>query len=89
MIDQSEDEKVERPLKRLRELLGMTQSQFAQLIGVSTTTVSRWELGIHKPSFTPGQWRRLLAAMERVNLSMENLPDDLTPGNHLILSKGG
>jgi DNA-binding transcriptional regulator YiaG len=35
---------------RLRRQCGMTQLQFAQLIGVTPITVSRWELGVTKPS---------------------------------------
>ena len=79
----------ESPLQTLRELLGLTQQQFADLIGVAVSTVSRWERGQSSPSFTPGQWRRLLRKMAEFNLSAENLPDELTPGNHLYLAKGG
>lgn len=88
MIPESTEKEVS-PLKTLREMLGLTQPQFANLLGVSLRTVSRWETGGSRPSFTPGQWRRLLEAMAKINLGMENLPDDLTPGNHLILSNGG
>jgi transcriptional regulator with XRE-family HTH domain len=76
-------------LKTLRELLGLTQQQFADLIGVAVSTVSRWERGKSNPSFTPGQWRRLLRKMAEFDLNAENLPDDLTPGNHLILFREG
>ena len=89
MIPESTESENLSPLKTLRELLGMSQEQFAALIGVSTRTVSRWETGESRPSFTPGQWRRLLNAMANVNLGMENLPDDLTLGNQLVLSKEG
>lgn len=34
----------------LRTTLGMTQSQFAKLVGVSFATVNRWENGHVKPS---------------------------------------
>lgn len=37
-------------IKELRESLGMTQEQFAREIGVSFSTVSRWETGRGKPS---------------------------------------
>lgn len=76
-------------MKKLRELLGMTQQEFAHFLGVGIATVWRWEHGKSKPSFTPGQWRKLLAEMKRVNLTLKNLPDDLSAGNHLILPKGG
>ncbi len=89
MIHESIDSEVESPLKALRAILGFTQEEFAHLIGVSVRTVSRWERGDNKASFTPGQWKVLMAEMARVNLSIENLPDDLSPGNQLTLAKGG
>lgn len=85
MIHEPKEIKVESPLKTLRELLGLTQQDFAHLMGVGITTVSRWERGQGKPSFTPGQWRKLLSAMSAVNLTLDNLPDDLSLGNHLRL----
>ena len=32
-------------IKNIRERLGMTQEEFARKIGVTVTTVSRWERG--------------------------------------------
>ena len=37
-------------LKKLREKMLLTQSEFGQLIGVSFETVNRWENGKHVPS---------------------------------------
>lgn len=37
-------------IKALRESLGLTQEQFAHLIGVGFTTVNRWENEKSKPS---------------------------------------
>ena len=37
-------------VKKLREFLGMTQSEFAQELGISKKTVSQWEIGYRKPS---------------------------------------
>lgn len=37
-------------IKKLREKLLLTQSEFAKLVGVSTNTVVSWENGKHKPS---------------------------------------
>jgi DNA-binding transcriptional regulator YiaG len=88
MIPESEENKVESPLKALREILGLTQEQFAYLLGVTVRTVSRWETGQGRPVFSPGQWKILLDAMKRVNLSLDNLPDELTPGNHLVFTQG-
>lgn len=36
-------------LKKLREILGLTQEQFAERIGVRIESVSRWENGKCKP----------------------------------------
>lgn len=37
-------------IKKLRGFLGMTQSEFAQELGISKLTVSQWETGYRKPS---------------------------------------
>lgn len=37
-------------VKKLREFLGITQSEFAQELGISKLTVSQWETGYRKPS---------------------------------------
>lgn len=37
-------------IKSLRDRLGLTQKELAEAIGVTITTVSRWEMGIARPS---------------------------------------
>jgi DNA-binding transcriptional regulator YiaG len=37
-------------IRRLRQREGLTQEQFARLLGVTWTTISRWENGKSKPS---------------------------------------
>jgi len=37
-------------IRNLRELLGMTQEELAREVGVSFSTVSRWETGRGEPS---------------------------------------
>ena len=37
-------------IKKLRKLKGWSQQRFAERIGVSITTVVRWEKGKHAPS---------------------------------------
>lgn len=37
-------------IKQARLALGLTQQQFAVKLGVTVSTVSRWESGISKPS---------------------------------------
>jgi DNA-binding transcriptional regulator YiaG len=50
---------------RLRSILGLTQDQLAQQLGVTTTTISRWERGDADPS-DPAKQRiqRLLRSNE-------------------------
>jgi transcriptional regulator with XRE-family HTH domain len=36
-------------LKKIRESLGLTQEQFAPRLGVTTSTLSKWERGEHEP----------------------------------------
>ena len=43
---------------QLRSRLGMTLVEFAQLLGVSAGTVSRWERGLNRPART---------AVEKIN----------------------
>ena len=47
-------------IRRLRGKLGLTQSQFAQSLGVSFASVNRWENSQSRPSALA--WRRILAA---------------------------
>lgn len=38
-------------IKKLRQTLFMSQTDFAQELGVSYTTVNRWEVGKAKPNY--------------------------------------
>jgi transcriptional regulator with XRE-family HTH domain len=49
-------------IRRLRGKLGLTQVQFAKLMGVSFASVNRWENGQSRPF--PLAWQRILAAEE-------------------------
>jgi DNA-binding transcriptional regulator YiaG len=37
-------------IRSIRQLLGLNQAQFAQLMGVHAITVSKWESGITSPT---------------------------------------
>ncbi|MHC4475253.1 MAG: helix-turn-helix domain-containing protein [Planctomycetota bacterium] len=41
---------IAKMIRRLRAALGLTQEQFAAQIGVTFSTVNRWENGQSKPS---------------------------------------
>ena len=68
----------ESPVKAIRNLLGMSQPEFAVWLGIGTSTVSRWERGQGTPAFTPGQFKTLLNALSQKGLCLDDLPDDLS-----------
>lgn len=41
---------ISKMVKKLRQSLGLTQEQFAAKVGVTYSTVNRWENGKGKPS---------------------------------------
>lgn len=49
-------------VKGLRERLGLTQSQFSGMIGVSIKTLQNWEQGRHEPE---GPAKALLRVVEK------------------------
>lgn len=51
-------------IRELRSKLGMTQEQFAAKVGVTFSTVNRWESGKSKP--LPLAMRRIEELMERI-----------------------
>ena len=67
----------EVPLKKLRELMGMTQPEFAVFLGLSPSTVSRWERGQGEPAFTLPQLRKLLNELGPLGIRLEDLPSEL------------
>jgi putative transcriptional regulator len=54
-------------IKKLRNQLGLTQEQFAAKVGVTFTTVNRWETGRSRPS--PLAWREI----ERFSKSVDKV----------------
>lgn len=57
-------------IKKIRDRLGMSQEEFAHRVGVSFTTVNRWERGKSKPSpMAQASIRQLLGENRR----LENL----------------
>ena len=61
-------------IRRLRGRLGLTQTQLADLLGVSFASVNRWENGQSRPSALA--WRRITAAEEH---GLEALRDSTGP----------
>jgi DNA-binding transcriptional regulator YiaG len=48
-------------VKRIRRRLGLTQPQFAKLLGCHPVTLARWEIGSRRVSGTTATLLRLLA----------------------------
>ena len=57
------ENKLPKKIKDLRSKLGLTQEQFAAKVGVTFSTVNRWESGKSKPS--PLAMRQIEELMER------------------------
>ena len=65
-------------LKELREYLGLTQEELGQALGITASTISRYERGQHQRiKFTFSQIKRLQALLEQGGLSINDLPDDI------------
>lgn len=64
---------IEDRIKEQRMILGLTQGQLAELIGVSDVTVSKWESGLNKPKST-----HILSLANSLNVSSEWLVNGKT-----------
>lgn len=64
VMSKIEESELANKIKELRSKLGLTQEQFAAKIGVTFSTVNRWENGKGKPS--PLAMRQLEELMDRI-----------------------
>jgi len=62
------------PLRRLREQANLTQEQLSVRLGVSTSTLRRWENGDVEPAMTREQWT---VFCELLGVPFEQLPQKL------------
>jgi transcriptional regulator with XRE-family HTH domain len=60
-------------IKSIRELLGLNQLQFAQLLGVHPITVSKWERGIASPT----DYQQAFLSQFQVAAKERKIRDDL------------
>ena len=58
-------QEISKMVKEARTTLGLTQEQFAAKIGVTVTTVNRWENGNGKPY--PLAMRKLKKIQQKIN----------------------
>lgn len=49
-MTKTDQDKLAKKIRRLRNHLDLTQEQFAAKVGVTFSTVNRWEAGKSKPS---------------------------------------
>jgi len=66
------DPDIPRLIKALREHLGLTQEQFAQRVGVTFSSVNRWENGKRTPQ--PFLARRLVEMKQKVDAGRRGMP---------------
>jgi transcriptional regulator with XRE-family HTH domain len=59
-------------LRKLRQGIGLSQSDMAKLVGVTVSTISRWEHGSDRPTLAH---RRKLARVYRCTLEELGLGD--------------
>ena len=64
------------PLRRMRQEADLSQEKLAKRIGVSVSTIRRWEKGKAEPTMTIAQTKRFTQA---VGKSFEELPNSLLP----------
>ena len=48
-------------VKALRDYLGLTQTQFAEELGVRQQTISEWEVGVYQPRRSTSKYLALIA----------------------------
>jgi len=65
-------------LKTIRKELRLTQTKFANLMGVDLRSVQYWEAGERTPAFSVKQMKILDGLLKQIGKSIQDLPDDLT-----------
>ncbi|MGK7912175.1 MAG: helix-turn-helix transcriptional regulator [Synechococcus sp.] len=69
-------DKVQSPLMLLRKRAGLNQQDLARLLGVSRTTIMRWETGRATPKLSLIQVKALCRSL---GVTVEDLPDNFAP----------
>lgn len=58
-------------IKKLRNKLILSQTEFASFLGISYTTVSRWESGLHEPTIKMKRKIVELCKQNNINVVVE------------------
>lgn len=64
------------PFKKMRLNVQLSQEDLANKIGVSVSTIRRWEKGDAEPTMTIAQVKKFIQTVER---DLNDLPDSLLP----------
>lgn len=72
----SEIEGGKNPLKAVREVLRMSQQEFANALGVAVSSVSRWERGVSPMTLTISQMQQFDILLKKLNMTIHDLPQD-------------
>jgi transcriptional regulator with XRE-family HTH domain len=68
------------PLRQIRERLKLSRETFAMHLGdVTASTIYRWESGVYQPAFTMRQLRNLQNLLTTLDMTIDDLPDELGP----------
>ncbi len=69
-------QETDSPFKKLRLEARLTQDDLVRLMGVTSSTIRRWEKGEAEPTMTVYQMKAFCKA---VNKTLDELPDSLKP----------
>jgi transcriptional regulator with XRE-family HTH domain len=69
-------QETDSPFKKLRLQAGLTQDDLVRLMGVTSSTIRRWEKGEAEPTMTVYQMKAFCKA---VNKTLDELPNSLLP----------
>lgn len=70
----NQPQKTSSPFKKLRLNVKLSQETLANKIGVSVSTIRRWEKGMTEPTMNIIQFKRFIQAVER---DLDDLPNSL------------
>lgn len=70
------NDELDSELAMLRRYRNISQSELGKVLGVSKTTIHKWEKGLAMPRLSPRQTKDLCKAL---GISLEELPDSFAP----------